>query len=150
MSVHDIYDLKQEFDAFIENEYRKAGVESTKQDILQGLFYNGERIHINATWEKVYLSKRYIVTFLNHLSDEEQIFEENKYIIRSFEDFKLVDETIYTEAGIFRGLEKDILVNASGVYCVREMAKKLLVSVKDIEMAYTRLNNRCLAYMSEF
>lgn len=150
LTEYDIYDLKQEFDRFLTGEYEKAAEESTKEDILQGLYQNGNRIFINPTWEKVYLSKIYIKTFLEHLSEDEQVFGADKYMIRSFEDVKVEGEILYSEAGEFSGLEKDVLSYATGVYSVRKMAEKFLVSIEQLEEVYKKLNQKCLAYMSVF
>ena len=150
LGTDEIYSLKQEFDEFLQGEYQKAGEASTKEDIIQSLFCDGKRIFLNSTWERIYLSKRYIVTFLEHLSVHEQDFNPNCYIIRSFEDVILVHDILLSEAGEFRGLEKDILMYATGVYSAKEMADKFSVSIEEIEKTYYALNERCLTYMSEF
>jgi hypothetical protein len=150
LTTNEIFDLKHEFDEFLKEEYQKAGDTPLKKDVLQSLFQDGKRIFINPTWEKIYLSKRHIVTFLEHLSDNEQNFNKTYYIVRSFEDIKLVGDILVSEVGTFKGLEKDVLMYATGIYNALEMAEKFNVSIREIEETYYHLNERCLVYMSEF
>lgn len=150
LSRNQIYDLKHEFDCFIQNEYKKAVEESTKTDIMQGLVHNGRRISLNPTWEKLYLGKPHIVTFLEHIREEEQVFNEDFYIIRTFEDIKIENDELISDVGKFRGLEKDILMFATGRYKATDMAEKFHVSIKQIKECYEKLNEQCFVYISEF
>lgn len=150
LTRNDIYDLKHEFDAFMADEYKKAVNESRKSDILQGLIHDGKRISLNPTWEKLYMSKPYIVTFLEHIGEEEQTFKKDYYIIRTFEDIKFERDILISDIGEFAGLEKDILMYATGVYTAVEMAEKFKVTIQEIEESYDKLNDKCLVYMSEF
>lgn len=150
LSRNDIYDIKQEFDEFLKEEYKTAGNESRKADILQGLYHDGIRISINPTWERIYLNKPHISLFLEHLSEEEQSFHKEHYIIRTFEDIKLWEDTLISDVGIFKGLEKDILTYATGIYSALQMAEKFHVTIEEIETRYYSLNDRCLVYMTEF
>ncbi|MFC4803616.1 B12-binding domain-containing radical SAM protein [Filifactor villosus] len=150
LSTKEIYELKREFESYVESLYSEATLLSTKEDVLQGLFQDGKRIHLNPTWERHYLSHSHIVNFIEHLSDREQTFHPEYYIIRTFEDIILEGEDLFTEVGSFRGIEKDILVNASGVYNSKEMARMFGVSIEKIEEVYYKLNDRCLVYVSEF
>lgn len=150
LSTKEIYESKREFESYVESLYKEAALHSSKEDILQGLFQDGKRIHLNPTWEKHYLSHPHIVNFIEHLSDCEQKFHSKHYIIRTFEDIILEGEELFTEVGNFKGIEKDILVNASGIYNSEEMARIFGISIEEIEEVYYRLNNKCLVYMSEF
>lgn len=89
LSRNEIYDMKQEFDLFISKEYQKAADESSKSDIVQGMMHEGKMISINPTWEKLYRSKLHIDVFLQHMTEREQEFNKDYYIIRTFEDFKM-------------------------------------------------------------
>lgn len=150
LNTEEIYDLKQEFDAYMAECFRNAAKNPRKEDVLQGLFQDGKRIHVNPTWERNYLSQMYIETFLEHLSRQEQEFCETSYIIRTFEDFVPCGDKILSEAGEFYGLEKDILIRAVGNYTAREMAELFHKDIAEIGKAYEKLNQRCLVYMSEF
>lgn len=150
LSTKDIYGLKREFEIYIDQLYEEATLASNKADIIQGLFQDGKRIHLNPTWEKHYLSHSYIVTFLEHVTEEEQQFNPNYYIIRTFEDFVLEKDRMISEVGIFWGLEKDILINATGIYNTIELSNILEVSIQEIKDVYEKLNNKCFLYMSEF
>lgn len=150
LSRNDIYNLKHEFEKFLEDEYRKAVNESTKSDILQGLTHEGQLISINPTWEKFYREKPYIEVFLEHLSDKEQVFFEKYYIIRTFEDYKIENDEMISDVGIFSGLQKEVLLNAVGILSAVEMAKKFGTTIEEIENIYHVLNEKCLVYMTEF
>jgi anaerobic magnesium-protoporphyrin IX monomethyl ester cyclase len=150
LSRNEIYDMKQEFDLFISKEYQKAADESSKSDIVQGMMHEGKMISINPTWEKLYRSKLHIDVFLQHMTEKEQKFNKDYYIIRTFEDFKIENQILISEVGRFKGLQKDILLNATGILSAREMANKFDVKIEDIENAYDTLNEKCLVYMSEF
>lgn len=150
LSRNEIYDMKQEFDLFISKEYQKAADESSKSDIVQGMMHEGKMISINPTWEKLYRSKLHIDVFLQHMKEREQKFNKDYYIIRTFEDFKIENQILISEVGRFKGLQKDILLNATGILSAREMANKFDVKIEDIENAYDTLNEKCLVYMSEF
>lgn len=150
LSRNDIYDIKHEFDEFIAKEYKKAGDLSRKSDILQGLYHEGKRISVNPTWERIYLSRPHIALFLEHMTDQEQCFNENNYIIRTFEDIKIEDDKLISDIGVFEGLEKNVLEYATGVYSAIQMAEKFDVSIVDIENCYNELNDRCLVYITEF
>lgn len=150
LSRDDIYDLKHEFDEFIAKEYQIAANESTKEDIIQGLYHNGKRTTVNPTWDRLYLSKLHISVFLDHLKDKEQKFDKNGYIIRTFEDIKIEKNRLISDVGVFEGVEKNILENATGVYTANELSQKFNVSINDIEKVFYNLNNRCLVFMSEF
>lgn len=147
---NDIYDLKHEFDEFLAEEYEKAANESAKADILQGMTHDGQLISINPTWEKLYREKPYIDVFLEHLSDKEQSFNRHYYIIRTFEDFKIVNNEMISDAGTFTDLQKDILMNAVGVMTAETMADTFGVKLEEIERIYYILNDKCLVYMTEF
>lgn len=150
LSRNEIYEIKHDFDNFIKEEYKKAAKESRKGDIMQGLTHEGRRISLNPTWEKVYLDESYIVTFLNHINEEEQVFNSRYYIMRTFEDIKLDGDKLVSDVGEFVGLEKDILSFATGIYTAIEMAQKFNVTIDEIKRCYDELNDRCLVYMSEF
>lgn len=150
LSTNDIYELKRDFESYIEQLYREAAISSNKEDILQGLFHDGIRMHLNPTWERHYLSHSYIVTFLEHLTEKEQLFNPEFYIIRTFEDFVFDEDGILSEVGRFSGLEMKVLVNATGIYNSTEMAEVFGVSIDDIKDVYDKLNNKCMVYMSEF
>ena len=150
LSRNEIYDIKHEFDEFIKREYECAAKESTKSDILQGLTREGKRLSLNPTWEKVYLSKPHIVAFLDHITEKEQKFNSNYYILRTFEDIKFDNGKLVSDVGEFEGLEKDILSFATGIYTAGELANILNVSIDEVEQSYYNLNERCLVYMSEF
>lgn len=150
LSRNEIYDAKHEFDVFLANEYLKAGENAKKVDVIQGLFHNGKRISVNPTWERVYLSKPHISLFLEHMSQEEQLFNQGRYIIRTFEDFKIEGDLLLSDVGTFKGLEMNVLIHATGSYSANEMAEKFKVPLKEIERCYHELNNLCLVYMTEF
>lgn len=150
LSTEDIYNQKHNFDEFLDKTYKYAALTSTKEDVLQGLFADGQRIHLNPTWEKYYLSIPHIVNFIDHLSDEEQFFDDNKYIIRTFEDFIIKNNIMVTEIGSFFGIEKEVLLNATGIYTVKQMAELFQVSIDTIKEIYVKYNDKCMLYMSEF
>lgn len=150
LSRNDIYDLKHEFEQFLEEEYRKAVNESTKGDILQGLTHEGQLISINPTWEKMYREKPHIEVFLEHLSDKEQDFFSKYYIIRTFEDYKIENDELISDVGIFSGLQREVLLNAVGILTAEEMAIQFGTTIEEIENVYKILNEKCLVYMTEF
>ncbi len=150
LSTKEIYEEKKNFEDFLQDIYRKAAYKPNKKDLLQGLTKDGKRIHINPTWEKYYLEQPYIAVFLDHISEEEQNFDSSKYIIRTFEDILLDDDVLRSEVGDFYGLEKEILLNATGINTAKEMALKFNVEIEEIESCYNKLNNKCLVYMSKY
>lgn len=150
LSTGEIYQQKHDFETYLSECYHAAALASTKDDVLAALFQERKRVHINPTWEKCYQSLNHIEVFLNHLSEQEQTFSENGYIIRTFEDFVMQDEKMVTEVGCFYGIERDILLNATGIYSALEMAEKLSVDIKVIQEAFERMNNRCLVYMNSW
>ena len=150
LSAAAIYEQKREFEDYLEQLYRTCADTPDKADVLQGLFEGGKRVHFNPDWERHYLSHAYLVTFLEHLSQEEQSFSPSRYIIRTFEDFVLDGGRMRSEAGEFYGLEMQILADAAGIYTASEMAEAFSVPLQKIQETYERLNKRCLVYMSEF
>lgn len=150
LSRNEIYDMKQEFDEFLAEEYKKAANESTKNDIIQGLTHEGQLISINPTWEKLYREKPHIEVFLEHISEKEQVFNKDYFIIRTFEDIRIENNKLVSNVGSFYGLEKDILTYATGIITAKEMAEKFNVKIDEIEKCYLELNNKCLVYMTEF
>ncbi|WP_455719727.1 B12-binding domain-containing radical SAM protein [Agathobacter sp.] len=150
LSRNDIYNLKHEFEQYLEQEYRKAVDESTKSDILQGLVHEGKLLSINPTWEKLYREKAHINVFLEHLTDEEQNFNSKYFIIRTFEDYKIENNKMITDVGAFDGLQKDVLINAVGILSADDMAMKFYTSIEKIEKTYRILNDKCLVYMAQF
>ena len=150
LSRNEIYDIKHEFDEFIKHEYECAAKESTKSDILQGLTREGKRLSLNPTWEKVYLSQPHILAFLDHITEKEQEFNPQYYILRTFEDIKFDNGKLVSDVGEFEGLEKDILSFATGIYTAEELTRIFNVSIDEVEQIYYNLNERCLVYMSEF
>lgn len=150
LSRNDIYDFKHEFERFLEDEYRKAADESTKSDILQGITHNGQLISINPTWEKLYREKPHIENFLEHLSDKEQDFCSEYFIIRTFEDYKIENEIMISDVGTFFGLQKEVLLNAVGILTAKEMAVQFGTTVEEIENVYKILNEKCFVYLTEF
>ena len=150
LSSKAIYDIKKGFDEFLEEVYRQAALESTKEDVIQGLFVNGKREHLNVTWERHYMALEHIVNFIQHLSEEEQYFNPNYYMIRTFEDMIEVNDVLITKLGTFSGLEKDVLKYATGIYSAKMLSEKLNVNIEKIEKIFYKLNNKCMLYMSEF
>lgn len=150
LTTFEIYKLKMEFDKYLEDIYHQAALESTKADVIQGLFVDGKRVHLNPLWERHYLSLEYIVNFIEHLSNEEQVFNENFYMIRTFEDVAIYGDVLVSKYGEFRGLDKDVLLNSTGIYTGKELAELLGVSVDVIRDIYEKYNNRCMLYVSEF
>ncbi|MGN1191040.1 MAG: B12-binding domain-containing radical SAM protein [Dorea sp.] len=144
----EIYKQKHYFESFLSECYHIASLQSTKNDVLMSLFQDGKRIHINPTWEKCYQSFNHIDVFLRHLTEQEQTFSDSGYIIRTFEDFVIDEEKMCTEVGTFMGAERDILLNATGIYSVTEMSNKLSVSIDRMREIFESLNKRCLVYMS--
>ena len=57
---------------------------------------------------------------------------------------------MYTDVGTFIGIERDILLNATGIYSVTDMSIKLSLSIGRIQEIFESLNNRCLVYMSNW
>ena len=150
LSAAQIYDKKKEFDQFLREQYRKQAMAARKKDLEQGLFLDGKRSHFNPHWETAYSSCPHIVSFLRHSSAEEQCFSPEKYMIRSFEDFALVDDVLYSDAGCFTDLERDILLNSVGFHNAFSLSEKLGISLDTLRCYYDELNQRCLLYMSRF
>lgn len=150
LSTVDIYREKIEFDDFLAEQYKKCAFESSKSDIMQGLFQEGKRIHINPTWENVYALLDYVEVFLWHTSAEEQVFNKDAYMIRTFEDFVIENDRMITKHDIFDGAEKDVLLNASGLLNGNEMASMLGMTLNQLEEIYNKLNNRCLVYITQW
>ena len=146
----DIYEQKHSFEAFLSECYYSAAIKSTKKDVLASLFQDGKRIHLNPTWEKYYQSLSHIDVFVRHLSEKEQTFSADGYMIRTFEDFSIVDEKMCTEVGTFLGEERDVLLNATGIYSVTDLASKLSISIERLQEIFESLNERCLVYMSSW
>lgn len=146
----EIYKQKHLFEDFLSECYHTASLQSTKNDLLMSLFQDGKRVHINPTWERHYRSFNHIDVFLRHLSKQEQTFSDNGYIIRTFEDFIIKEDKMYTDVGTFIGIERDILLNATGIYSVTDMSIKLSLSIGRIQEIFESLNNRCLVYMSSW
>ena len=68
--------------------------------------------------------------------------------MRTFESFVLEDQRMVTDIGVFEGLEKDVLLNASGVLSGTEIAEKLGITLEQLKEIYEKLNDRCLVYTS--
>jgi len=150
LSIKNIYDKKREFEEFVQDTYKKASLKPMKKDVIQGLFNDKGRIYINPTWEKYYLSQPHIVTFIEHYTCKEQDFDLNGYIIRTFEDVVLENDIMFSEVGEFRGIEKDVLLNATGIYTAKEMTVMFNISEKELEDIYYELNNKCFVYISKY
>lgn len=150
LTTVDIYNLKEEFDLYLEEVYHQAAIESTKADVIQGLFVDGKREHLNPIWERHYMSLEYIVNFIEHLSETEQQFNENFYMIRTFEDVVLDGEVLVSKYGKYTGLDKEVLLNATGIYTAKEMAEMFGVSLDEIKKIFIKYNDKCMLYMSEF
>ena len=60
------------------------------------------------------------------------------------------DDKLVTEIGTFVDIEKEILLNATGILSAREMAESFNISISEIEKIFYKLNDKCLVYMSEF
>lgn len=150
LTVSDIYEKKQEFEAYIHACCEEAVLNITKEEVLQGFSQGKPRIVLNPSWEALYRKVKYLENFLNHISDEEQSFSADRYIVRTLEDFVLESSCVITPIGKFYGLEKEVFLNASGKLTARELAQKLAVDLSEIEHVYKALNNRCLAYMSRW
>lgn len=88
--------------------------------------------------------------FLEHLSEKEQEFYSKYYIIRTFEDYKIDNDLMVSDVGVFTGLQKEVLLNAVGILSAEEMAKQFGTTVEEIESVYRILNEKCLVYMTEF
>lgn len=150
LTAKEIYEKKHEFDRFLEECYRQEALASKKADVIQGMYQDGQRIHVNPTWEAAYLSFHYIDVFLRHMSEEEQQFRPDAYPIRTFDDFVLDGGKMTAEPGTFEGLEKEILLRASGQKTAAELSRVLGVTIEEMEAVCHRLNNRCLLYMSRW
>lgn len=150
LTAKEIYGKKHEFDRFLEECYRQEALASKKADVIQGMYQDGRRIHVNPTWEAAYLSFHYIDVFLRHMSEEEQQFRPDAYPIRTFDDFVLDGGKMTAEPGAFEGLEKEILLRASGQKTAAELSRVLGVTIDEMEAVFYRLNNRCLLYMSRW
>ena len=68
--------------------------------------------------------------------------------MRTFESFVLEEQRMVTDIGVFEGLEKDVLLNASGVLSGTETAEKLGITLEQLKEIYEKLNDRCLVYTS--
>lgn len=150
LSTLEIYRLKEDFDKFLEDTYRQAALESTKEDVIQSLFVNGKREHLNPRWEQHYAALEYVVNFIEHLSDKEQTFCEDFYLIRTFEDVVVDDNKLISKFGEYTGLDKEVLLNATGLYTAKEMAVMFDVSIEEIRDVFIKYNEKCMLYMSEF
>lgn len=148
-STSEIYDLMQDFKALRNDLYLRYALASTKQDFLQGLSLSQRALNINRTWSDIYSRIEYFSNFAKHIKPSEQLFHEGKYIIRTFEDYCIKGDTMVTQYGSFTGVEKIVLLNATGVYTAREVASQYNISIDDIRVTYEELNNRCFAYISE-
>ena len=143
-----IHDAKEAFDSFLDQHYSIEARQSTKQDFLQSMCLDGHITNYNPNWRKAFSELPYYMDFLNHCTAEEQRFDPNKYMIRTFEDYKLEGNLMTTPAGIFSGTEKDILLYSTGKLSVNEVASRLNLPLEIIQQIFFQLNNRCLLYMS--
>lgn len=148
LTTEEIFREKHDFELFLSECYRLNALNSTKEDIKQGLFQDRKRIHINPTWEAAYAALNHIDVFLRHLSEEEQEFSADSYIIRTFEDFVISKDKMITDVGVFTGIEKEVLLNATGILTAFDMAKKFSVSMGNLESVFYELNKKCLVYSS--
>ena len=150
LSAAEIHGEKQRFDRFLADCYLRGARNITKQELITCLFRDGRRIHININWEKALFQYSYIETFSKHISENEQKFDGAAYPIRTFDDYLIEGNTICTEAGKFSGIEKDILLNSTGIRTATELSLQLGISIEQFGNCYQRLNNRCLIYMSSW
>ena len=150
LSIPDLYEEKQRFDAFLVDQYMEVSKTLRKADVIQGLFVNDKRVFLNERWEKIYQSMEHIQAFLYHLSEEEQTFHPDWYPIRTFEDYSLIDDIMSTNVGTFSGLEKEFLLRATGIYTAKDISEISNVSIAIVQAIFEKLNDRCLVYMSQW
>lgn len=150
LSTYQIYNIMQELETFLLAEYKQCALESSKTDFIQSLYLDGKKIGINPIWETLYFSDIRYKHFSNHLTYEEQVFNPERFSIRTFDNFSLKDGVLHTKYGEFEGLEKDFLLNANGKYTNNILSEKLNISILELEELYVTLNERCLVFISEF
>lgn len=149
-TTHEIYEKMEEMNGFLFSAYKESLNRCTKTDFLQSMYHNNKRICINPIWEVLFFSDTRFLNFSNHLSMEEQEFQPEKYSIRTFDNFSVVEEILHTSYGIFQGLEKEFLLHANGLHTNREVGEILDIDMKEIEKIYKKLNERCLVFVSDF
>lgn len=149
-STPKIFEMMHEFKEIRLRSYKNTMLSSTKEDFLQGMIQDGQIVRVNRTWHNFYFSMEHFSNFAKHLGDDEQVFNKDKYIIRTFDDFYIDGDYLITEIGKFSGYEKDVLLNATGLCYASYLATKLKISLEQLENVYNALNNKCLVFMSDF
>lgn len=150
LSLYDIYNAKSDFEDFLYNVYHENAMQITKKELLQSLFCKGKRANFNITWKKHYDDIEYISTFIKHLSIEEQEYSEDKYPIRSFDDFAMIDGTMKTHGAEIYGKEAIFLLYSDGRHKCSELTSILGINRDKLKELYIRLNELCYVYLSDY
>ena len=110
--------------------------------------------------ESAFILTRHGRNAINHLTtlmcfyaiclNKSRLFLPTDILLSTFEDFFIEEDAMRTEVGTFIGVEKDILLNATGIYSVPDMSIKLSISIDRIQEIFESLNNRCLVYMADW
>lgn len=151
MSIDQIVNSKKKFDIYLEEQYKKQALLSSKNEINSCFFYRDTPISLNSRWIQAYRSEVHIENFIQNafrVSNIENI--EDLYPIRTFEILEYEKESLICGAYKFDGIKREFLENSAGTYNIKELSKVLYADLETIINIYNELNNLCLVYLTDF
>lgn len=150
LDTHQIYEEMEYCRQFLKECYEEELVYCTKSDLLQTLFYGNKKITVNPIWEQLFMTAHRFQVTLEHLSNDNLVFCENNYSIRTFDDFSIKEHQLHTPYGIFEGQTMTYLTLASGTKNNREIMEILSLTLPELELLFLDLQEKCLLYLSDF
>ena len=105
---------------------------------------------MGSVWKEALTEHPYIKEFIKHLGNGEQEYSEIKYPVRTIGCYKNQDGQLESDGIILKGEEKEYIMLADGRRSIKEISAYTGESVEAVKRIYSKLNDRCLVYFSEF
>lgn len=151
LSVKEIVEWKIKFDEFLNNEYDKNAMISTKEDLKQSYFFKNKYLDLNYIWHSRYRNIEYINNFIKNYCNGEMEFNEKLYPIRTFDMLNYDQENNLLIGNYkFNNKEKEFLELSNGSKTIFEIMNILDIDIISIKNIFNKLNNKCMVYLSQF
>ncbi len=141
---------KKVFDEEIRHAYVREAAKFSKDELVIRWDLKNKKLEMGSVWKEALTEHPYIKEFIKHLGNGEQEYSEIKYPVRTIGCYKNQDGQLESDGIILKGEEKEYIMLADGRRSIKEISAYTGESVEAVKRIYSKLNDRCLVYFSEF
>lgn len=148
LTLERIFQLREEFEELLTEEYAKLALESTRYDVINCFYGTGEYNRNNVRWAFAYGKYPHINEYTNSGFFSNDMVDLASFPVRTFGDMNYLKKVFPSKC--FSQTEISFLFLSNGRNTFSDIANSLKLPEEELVMMFKNFEDRCLVYQSEF